>query len=107
MTSLTSRLPERTLAVALLARATFLWLVLRAVIATFGVVTSTRNPWVLTIPMALVLIGMVGGLSLLDARRRNEHRFLANLGVSQAMMVVLSMTPALVAEMLVGLFGAR
>jgi hypothetical protein len=104
---MTSRLPERTLAVALLARATFLWLVLRAVIATFGVVTGTLSPWVLTVPTAIVLIGMVGGLSLLDARRRNEHRFLANLGVSEITIALLSMTPAFAAEVAIGILGAR
>jgi hypothetical protein len=106
MAGFTARLPERTLAVALLMRASFLWLVLRAVVSAAAAIIPgprTRNPWVLTIPTTIVLIGMVGALSLLDARRRNEDRFLANLGVSATMIVLLSMLPPLFAEILVGL----
>jgi hypothetical protein len=44
---------------------------------------------------------LVAFLSLLEARRRNEHLLSANFGVSEAALVGLPMLPALVAEIAV------
>jgi hypothetical protein len=110
MLPLAARVPERSFAIALLVRAAVLWLVLRAVIGTASVIVPgqrPRGPFVLSIPASLGLVGIVGTLALLDARRRNEGRFLANLGVSEAVIVLLSMIPAAAAELLIGMIAPR
>jgi hypothetical protein len=109
MARLTARFPERAFTASLILRASFLWLVLRTLaVAASAIAPSprTRSPWMLTIPAAIFLIFLVGGLALLDARRRNEDRFLANLGVSGGVIALLSMAPAAVAEILIGILGS-
>jgi hypothetical protein len=53
--------------------------------------------------MTGLLVLIVGFLGLLEARRRNEHILLANFGVPQWSLTMLSGLPSLVAELLVQL----
>jgi hypothetical protein len=109
MTRSLVRLPERSLAIALLLRGATVWFLVRLTVGVpwaLGSQLPGRSVLKLTIPASILLVLLVGALGLLEARRRNEHRFLANLGVSPFMIVVLSMTPALLAEACLGIAGA-
>ena len=55
----------------------------------------------LTLRATGAIVLLVAFLSLLEARRRNEHLLLANFGVPEAALVGLSMLPALIAETVV------
>ena len=84
----------------LLRRGAILWLLVRIAV-TFLAGANLLPPVAFTVAM------IVGALGLLDARLRNEHRFLANLGVSQVVIVLLSMIPALIAELVIGIAVLR
>ncbi len=51
---------------------------------------------------ALALAGLVYGLVLLDAGRRSELLFLANMGVGRVVIAALATGPALLAEVILG-----
>jgi len=107
MSPFAARLPERSLTVALLRRGAVLWLLARLMVGSMSAAVSGHGSVGLLPPTALALALAVGALGLLDARRRNEHRFLANLGVSQIVIVTLSTIPALLGELAVGVGGLR
>lgn len=102
---LLTRLPERSLAISLALRGAGLWLALRIVFmfVSGGIAGPRPGALALSIPAAFWLVGLTGALALADTRRRNQDRFLANLGVSEAVIVVVSMLPAAVPETLIGL----
>ena len=103
MADLMAWVPVRTFVIALLRRGAILWLLVRLMF--FAV--SGRSSVSLLPTTALALALVVGAFGLLDARRRNEHRFLANLGVSQIVIAMLSTIPALVGELAVNAAGFR
>lgn len=84
-------LPDRLFTFALLRRALYLWVGVRLLVALGGGGGAGRSgllPFPLG-PTGLVVL-TVGLLGLLEARRRNEHVLLANLGVPQWSLVGLS-----------------
>jgi len=97
-------LPERRLALGLLWRGAYLWALARGAMlaldfASRGALPPSLFPAVT--PSAAVGVTLaVGVLGLLESRRVNEHRFLANLGVSPAAVALLVMLPAIGGEML-------
>ena len=107
MAALLARLPDRSMVIALLRRGAFLWLLARIMVAASGAAVSGHISIGVFAPTALALSLAVGAFGLLDARRRNEHRFLANLGVSPFTIVALSTVPALIAELVLGAVGVR
>lgn len=100
-------LPERTIAFALLRRSAVIWLLVRCTFALFNAAKTGHGAFGLTTPAAAWLILVVGALGFVEARRRNEVRFLANLGVAPATVFLMSAMPALVAEVVIGGFGRR
>ena len=93
-----SRLPDRVFTVALLRRALFLWVGIKAFfVAAAGNESSART--------AFLTVLLVGFLGLLDSRRRNEHIFWANLGVAPWMLAALSSIPAMAGELVVAWIG--
>lgn len=107
MSSLRARLPERGMTIALLRRGALLWLLARMLVVASGAALSGHVSLGIFAPTALALSLAVGAMGLLDARRRNEHRFLANLGVSPLTIVLLSIIPALVAELALRIAGLQ
>ncbi|MBT8337240.1 MAG: hypothetical protein KJO11_11600 [Gemmatimonadetes bacterium] len=79
---------------ALLLRGAAIWVGLRVMAAWAGI----GDP---TVAQELFILALVGGLVVWDARRRNEHVWLANLGVSVWPMAVLGACGALPLELLV------
>jgi lipopolysaccharide export LptBFGC system permease protein LptF len=59
------------------------------------------HPVLLSPGAALTVVLVVAALGLVDAHRRNEDLFLANLGVSRSRIVVTAAIPALVLELVV------
>lgn len=77
--------PTRRMARAVILRSVVIWLALRAAVAIVSALISPST-WLgdgiaLDGRAALVVIAMSVALVGLDARRLNEHLFLANLGV--------------------------
>ena len=101
---------DRLFAAAFLRRAAFLWVGVRllfAVLVALNVDQLGPPSPVLSFRGALLVILLVAILGLLEARRRNEHVFLANLGVPQLVVAALSAVPALAGELLVASFAGR
>ena len=95
-------LPDRRFTIALLRRALYVWLGTRLLVAVGGGGGVVGRGLVsLTLRATGVIVLLVAFLSLLEARRRNEHLLLANFGVPEAALVGLSMLPALIAETVV------
>lgn len=57
------------------------------------------HPVLLTPGAALVVVLIVAALGLVDAHRRKEDLFLANLGVSRSQIILTAAVPALVIEL--------
>ena len=95
------RLPGRPFAGALIRRSAVFWagcrLLVPLVVAVGGGTLTARD---ITRPLP-ALVPIVGCLGLLEARRRNEHIFLANLGVPQPAIALVSAAPAVAAELAV------
>ncbi|HXS23659.1 MAG TPA: hypothetical protein VN719_05490 [Gemmatimonadales bacterium] len=107
MAALVVRFPERSLTIALLGRGAIFWMLARMMVVSISGALSGSVAVGLLPPSALALALGVGALGLLDARRRNEHRFLANLGISPFVIALLSTVPALVGELALGISGVR
>jgi hypothetical protein len=90
-------LPHRTFIVGLVKRALFLWVGIKAIVTLFLASTGGKA----TVRTAIVIVLLVGFLSLLDARRRNEHIFWANLGVAPWTLAALASIPAVAGECIV------
>jgi hypothetical protein len=81
-------------------RALVLWGLLRAGTLFFGVLARepAREIVALSLPATLGLLVLIGVLADLDARRRDEYIFLANLGFRRVTVPALSGLVAAVAE---------
>jgi len=99
-----SCLPERRLALGIVWRGCLLWVLGRGTLLAIEFAGSGTPPPTLfprlTPAAALGVVLVVGGLGMLESRRVNEHRFLANLGVSPAVVAMLVMLPAVCGEIL-------
>lgn len=101
---LSAHFPERRLTLLLFSRGALFWVLVRSGMlalefAARGELPPSLFP-ALTTSAALGVVLAVGGLGMLESRRVNEHRFLANLGVSPAVVALLVMLPALCGEIL-------
>lgn len=100
MNRLLARFPHRRLAVALLARGTVAWVLVRLLLlVTPQLVDGALIQ--LEPRAALGVVGLTGFVGMIQARWRNEPRFFANLGIAPAATFLLSITPAAIAEVLV------
>ncbi len=88
--------PDRTFAWLTVIRAYVVWLALRAVMLVAGGLAVNLYASVLA-------IGVTVGLVTLEGRRRNEHLFLANLGVSLPALLILAALPPTVMELAIGI----
>jgi hypothetical protein len=98
--------PDPLVTRALLRRGAFLWVGTRVLFGFASLLTAGvfGSPSIGVAPhTAIGLACLVGVLGLLEARRRNEHLFLANLGVSQWPIWLISVLPALLGECLIAL----
>ena len=86
-------------------RALVLWALLRTGTFFFGVLAreSARAILALSLPATLGLLVLIGALADLDARRRDEYIFLANLGIRRVTVPALSGLVAAVAEIVLRL----
>ncbi|HEX2188287.1 MAG TPA: hypothetical protein VHG51_05280 [Longimicrobiaceae bacterium] len=91
-------LPVRPFTRVLLLRALLLWVGVRLVVLAGGLPSAAGLAP--TPRAALLVVAVVGVLGLLEARRRNEVVFLANLGVGRASIAAFSALPALALEIL-------
>ena len=110
MAQLSFRFPERSLAWSQLRRGVGIWFVLRLLIGSVAEILpdQTHNgPFTISGGAAFGLIALVGVLGLLEARRLNEHRFSANLGIPIAFTVLWSVVPAMLLESLLPIIGLR
>jgi hypothetical protein len=78
---------------ALLLRGALVWLSLRLAAAFFGIVDANTA-------VKLLILGTVAIVVYLDARRRDEDLFLANLGISGPAISVAALPVPLLAELL-------
>ena len=111
-------LPPTLMTRALLLRGLVIWLGMKLVVTSGGVAVgqaliatgavappppSAGPAWMRALQLApsaaLLLIAIVGWLTLVDVRRRNELLFLANLGVGPSSIVGLGALPAVVFEL--------
>jgi hypothetical protein len=97
--------PDRRLAARILLRGALLWGLARVALVAVELALGMEPPGsllpVLTPSAALGLVGVVAALGSLESRRLNEHRFLANLGISPLVALLLVMLPAACGEILV------
>jgi hypothetical protein len=89
---------------AVLRRSMGLWLVGRLALAVL-LLLSDANPVVLHPKASLVFASVVGLLSWLDTRRRNEDLLLANLGTPRRAVYLFQFGPALGLEFLIAVIG--
>jgi hypothetical protein len=90
---------------AVLRRSAFTWLAVRIFVAVCvaflgELLVLPPHPLLLSPVAGLGVVLTVGAIGLMDARRRNEDLFLANLGVSRTQIAVTAAMPALVLELL-------
>lgn len=95
------------MAIGLLRRGVILWLLARAMVVSVSAAFSGQVSVRLLPPTACALALGVGALGFLDARRRNEHRFLANLGISPIVIALICTIPPLVGELAIGVARSR
>jgi hypothetical protein len=67
-----------------------------------GLEDPVREAFRLAPPALLAVVTLVYGLVFIDARRRNNLVFLANMGVGRIVIGVLVVGPVLLAELIVG-----
>jgi hypothetical protein len=97
---------RRLFETAILVRAAVLWVLIRAALA--GVLMVMESPPLgLATRASVGLVLVVGALSWLDTRRRNEDLLLANLGVSRGTVHGLGLAPPLAGEVLLHMAGFR
>lgn len=105
MKHMAAMFPERRLAVALLRRGTTSWILVRMVVAAAPLLVSDAAMR-LDANAALGVIVLTGLVGLARARLRNEPRFLPNLGISPTVTASLSVIPAVLAEIAVGVLSS-
>ncbi len=89
--------PDRTFTWLTVFRAFVVWLALRIVSLAAGV------GLVVDLYASVLIIVVTVALVTLDGRRRNEHLFLANLGVSLTALLILAGLPPAVMELAIGI----
>ena len=106
-------LPPRRFGRAILLRGVVIWFVMKLVVtgaaaaaAAEGLLPGEARNFGdvlgLSPSAALMLATIVALITLIDARRRNELLFLANLGVSRGVIASLAATPAIAFEIVLG-----
>jgi len=93
----------------LLRRAAGLWLLLRAGVVVVGLLAGLAplpDLIVFTAPAAGFMALLAAWLTMFDARRRGEALFLADLGVSPGVLVLVALAPPVGGEAIVGLLGS-
>ena len=102
-------LPAPKLTRVMVRRTAPIWLMMKLVVTggamavqEAGIEHPLRAALQLAPFAALALAGLVYGLVLLDAGRRNELIFLANMGVGRVVIAVLAAGPVLFAEAILG-----
>ncbi len=102
-------LPAAFFVRGLLVRGVAFWVFVRLVVAAGSlamqdplIADPVREAFRLTPPALLAVVMLVYGLVLIDARRRNNLVFLANMGVGRIVIGVLVVGPVLLAELIVG-----
>lgn len=91
-------LPSRTFAWLTVIRAYVVWLALRIVMLAPPGAGLGANLYA-----SILAIAVTVALVTLDGRRRNEHLFLANLGVSLPALLILAALPPTVMELAIGI----
>ena len=100
------RLPDRIFAQPLLVRGALLWAGVRSAMALIAWLMAGMEgaPTLeVTVKAAAWIVLVVGGLGILELRRRNEHLLLANLGIYQRTLGLLAAAPALLGEIAIAL----
>jgi hypothetical protein len=87
--------PNRTFAWLTVIRAYVVWLALRVAMLAAGGLGVNLYSSVLAIAVTVALV-------TLEGRRRNEHLFLANLGVPLPALLILAGLPPTVMELAIG-----
>lgn len=96
------------MALRLLRRGAATWFLVRAMLVLVGLFTRTGEQpagalFILDPRTMVGLFAVTGAAAMIDTRRRHEHLFLANLGVSQVTAICYLLTPTLVAELVLGM----
>ena len=96
------------MALRLLRRGAVAWLLVRTMLFFIGLFTRPGeqpvNALFVLDPRTMIgLFAVIGGAAMIDTRRRNEHVFLANLGVSQVTTACYLLAPTLLAELVLGM----
>lgn len=101
--------PAPNFARAIVRRTAVIWLMMKLVVtggAMAGQEAGIEHPLRAALQLApfaaLALAALVCGLVLLDAGRRNELIFLANMGVGRVVIGALAAGPVLFAEVVLG-----
>jgi len=84
-----------------------IWVLFRAAMLSDGTITAgepVREIIVLSGPATVGLVVLIGILGDIDARRRDEYVFLANLGIRRITVPLISGAVAAVAELLLRAF---
>ena len=104
------KLPAPFFVRAILGRAFAFWAFVRLIVTAGslamqepGLEDPLREAFRLTPPALLAVVALVYGLVLLDARRRNNLVFLANMGVGRVAIGGLVVGPVVLAELIVGM----
>jgi hypothetical protein len=104
------RFPAPFFARGFLVRGTVVWVVLRLVVfgATRGILAqdpAVADPVAEAVQLSpqalLALVAVVCWLVLIDARRRNNLLFLANMGVGRVVIGVIAVGPVFLADLIV------
>ncbi len=91
------RLPVQPFLRLLLQRAVGIWLGARLMLSFVAIPIDAP---LLNLRTSVVAVAVVAVLGLIDARRRNEDVFLANLGVGYPVILAVAAIPALCLEVL-------
>ena len=95
-----SPLPPRPFLVALVNRGIIIWASMRLIVA-MGIAMLDAGPMFrLPASAAFPLALVAGTLGWLELRRRREHLLLGSLGISQPVLFLVALLPAVVAESL-------
>ncbi len=82
----------------LLGRGLILWLGVRLIFGLIGFALYGHLPTAFGPMTVLFIVGLTGGLALVDQRRRGEVDLFGNLGISRAVMATVAAVPALAGE---------
>ena len=98
-----ARVIERRLLARIMARAAFLWLVLRLIVlSAASAATATGDPGPLPPRLALlsttIILAAVVVIARADTRALREHTFLANLGVGMGAITGITLATATLLE---------